>query len=61
MGFRQAATYLIRQVNKYTINRVTLKLAGTPLSTFRLSVTRGGGPGKPIPRRLSSSRSATAW
>jgi deazaflavin-dependent oxidoreductase (nitroreductase family) len=46
MGFRQAATYLIRRVNKYTINRVTLNLAGTPLSPFSVVRHTGRRTGK---------------
>jgi deazaflavin-dependent oxidoreductase (nitroreductase family) len=47
MGFRQAVVNRIRLLNKFSINRVTVKLAGGPLSPFSLVRHTGRRTGKP--------------
>jgi deazaflavin-dependent oxidoreductase (nitroreductase family) len=47
MGIRQAFVNRIRFLNKYTINRVMLKVAGAPLSPFSIVRHTGRRTGKP--------------
>jgi deazaflavin-dependent oxidoreductase (nitroreductase family) len=47
MGIRRAAVDQIRRINKYTINRMTVKIAGAPRSPFSIVRHTGRRTGKP--------------